>query len=342
MRLRRLSQAKRGLNLKVANALSTLAFLLALSVPGLGESLRELLAKNGIPATKFLQQELDQRVQGTSDVAAGRTLLAYQALSGELIVPPLHLVTYESRNGSVVRADLPMTDDDLCNGSFEVFKRLTHFTVLFMHINPSAGCMLILDSKLELKKTVYGFDVYEVAPDQILVFEDMMHFAPVHPQRLEVVNLANRTATEIYPLKGDVWRARLIAEHAKKMPSPKICEESNDPCVPEYFDEDIRSVRTDGQGRFTFEANQSADHAPGKEQTPVTVVEQTVLYAYEWVPGASGEAGGWRFCAEKPADSAAAPQPRSLDQGQIGTHCQPSITVKADQASADFNPFPNN
>ncbi len=109
---------------------------------------------------------------------------------------------------------------------------IEEFIVLSSSLTPSAECLQLFDKKLQLHSTLYGFGPVLVAPGQIVMIENMIHFAPVHPERLQLVDLHSGAIQELYPPKNDQAREHLAGEHARHMPSKELCMSMNDPCAP--------------------------------------------------------------------------------------------------------------
>jgi hypothetical protein len=140
----------------------------------------------------------------------------------------------------------------------------------------------------------------------------MVHFSPVHPERVQIADLRSGKTSELYPTKGDVQREQLIKERAKHLPPDAACVRANDPCRPELFDEDVWQMGTDGKGNFAFLIEQSPCVAWGASAA------QNVLYIYQ-----RGSAG-WHFCERKVADSEREALGKSLvaDFGQVARRCK--------------------
>jgi hypothetical protein len=70
------------------------------------------------------------------------------------------------------------------------------------HINPSAGCVLILKSDLSFSAGLFGWVVAKI--DGNIVFEgNAIHFAPTHPARLSIFDPRRAMLSPIYPEKTD-------------------------------------------------------------------------------------------------------------------------------------------
>lgn len=313
-----------------------LFFLQVTAFSATAEELKELLASGGIPPTSFAPPELVAPVQGYAVEGDGRVVLAYRGLKGELLTGPTKLIRYDQSSGRVLRAELPLPEDDVCSGSVEEMKLVREFALLTVSISPSAACLIVVGDDLKLRKVLYGFNPIEVEPGRVVIIENMIHFAPVHPERLQLADLGSGKTWELYPPKDDLLRAELAAEHAKHMPSQEICTRMNDSCKPGEFDEDIRALGTDGKGRFAFLVPQSASHAVKEGEPPETVASQAVLYVYQ------RDGDGWLYCENKVDKSHIEGLSRLLrfNFDSVAKRCQPKLTVIPDTSTMSYNPTP--
>ncbi len=293
-------------------------------------TLKELLLSHDVPIKQFSPLELSASVEGHGSSNAQQVLLAYRQLTGELFAGPLHLLRYNKRTGAVVRSDAGLAGNDLCLGSIESVRFLGSFTLLSTSMSPSAECLLVIGANLHVQHTFYGFGPVEVEPNQVILIEDMVHFAPVHPERVQLADLTTGKTVELYPPQNDPLRARLAREHRKRMPDKKTCALMNDPCRAALFDEGVRSLHADGTGRFAFLALQSASHATQPDMPPTIEVSQAVLYVYK------RGSDGWRYCQVE-VDAAHIEAVSGFlrsDFSKVANRCVPTSPVIADMSTA--------
>lgn len=323
--------AGRYLNHKYA--FGSLLFLLLTSCRA--ETLKELLVSNQVPLASFQPSDLQQTVQGSAAADERQVVLAYQTVNAKSLLGHPHLIRYSKTSGKMSSFGAPADRADICLGSIETIHLVGGFTLVSTSVSPSAECMWVFDSDLKPRQTLFGFGPVEVEPQQIVFIENMIHFAPVHPERLQFADLVSGKTAELYPPKGDALRDRLITEHEKHMPAQATCAHNNDPCEPDKFDEDIRSTETDGKGTFAFVAVQSANHAFNPDEDPVTVVSQSVLYIYK------RESDGWRYCEQEVSGSEVEIVQQSLrsDFAKVRTRCTPTLPVVPEMSTAEYNPF---
>ncbi|MGC2635976.1 MAG: hypothetical protein WA294_02285 [Acidobacteriaceae bacterium] len=296
--------------------------VLLVIAPGIcsAETLAQFLEKNDIPTTGISAAELAGQIDGISSDSGNYTYVAWLKLNGELVTGTPQLIRYDSRTHTVSRADLAGDgyDEGLCSGSLEGMQFVENFTILMTGISPSANCAMVLGPKLRLVETLYGFGIEEINPGEVVLTEDMVHFAPVHDEHLLVVNLLNGASTEVFPPKGDALRTQFIAERARRMQSEKACQQDDD-CDPSSFDEDIHFLASDGKGRFAIEVQR-----PSSDDDP-----KVTFYLYQH------SARGWRYC-ERTSDG---PKRFGWDGGDDSTFvgvCTPSLPVKADEPASNW------
>ena len=264
--------------------------------------------------------------------------MVYHELDGERLINPLHLVKFRQTHDPVLRRDLAINSDDLCDGSLLGISFLHDLTMVDLHLSPSASCLVVLDNRFRVVRKLFGFAWNEVAPYQVAIIEDMVHFAPVHPERLLIADLLHPHSAEVYPSKDDPLRKQFIAENAKHMPSDEICRLSDDPCAPDEFDEDIMSFATDGRGKFAFLASLNAIHTLAKDQPPESVWTQTGLYIYQQ------DKLGWLYCEKEIPDSEVEGlrMMTSFQFDPATAACKPNLPVIPDRTTASFSPFAPN
>ncbi len=299
------------------------------------DTLKQLLQSQKIPLSAFQELELNESVSGVGADQKDLAFLAYQQVKNNTLTGPLHLVIYSHATAAIRRKDLPVSDTGVCPGSPDHIQFIDEFILYSSSLSPSAECLLVLDRNLRLRKTLYGFGPLQIAPGQIVFIENMVHFSPVHPERLQFADLRTGATTELYPPKDDALRARLASENAAHMPSDETCMRMNDPCKPEEFDEDISSMGTDGKGRFAFIAVQSAQHAVQENKPSEIVPSQVVLYVYE------RRRNGWFYCQREIDDSEARSLQDELSShfDQVAVRCAPALHVVPDLSTARYNPF---
>lgn len=255
------------------------------------QTLHEELQKAGIVESGFSPSELAQHVNGASARNGSSIYLVYMRVNaGDELAGFPRAIRYEPGSGLMLRKDLAIRDEDICCGSPGGISFTQSYELFEFHLNPSASAVIVADSKLQPTEVLYGFGEREIAPDEVIFTESMVHFAPVHAERIMLANLRTGAAQELYPPKGDALRTAFARDHAAKMPPAAVCEAMNDPCDPDDYDEDIEWVRGDGPDRFLLHVSRNAVHAMKKDEPPDSVLNDEALYVYE------RRRGEWFYC----------------------------------------------
>lgn len=309
-------------------------------------SLRKELTEAGIPLTSFSKAELDEIVDGVSADKGQYVYFAYLRTKGEMLTGFPLLLRYDQKTDTILRSELQLDEKDDCCGSPDGIEFVDDYLLLQFHYNPSAASVVVLNNKLKMTELFYGFGSERIAPYQIVMIEGMMHFAPVHPERLKYLDLQTGNTKEFYPLKGDAIRAQFVQDNGKRMPRDEVCEKVGyGSCDPELFDEDIDVLGSDGNGRFALLANLDASYpTPLGEGTSGPNLQRSVLYLYEL--GNSG----WKYCdvqiIEKEAEEIEGIKYKErngengMTYNMVKGRCNPNRAVEPDMSTSDFSPFP--
>lgn len=288
-------------------------------------SLRKELTQAGIPLTSFSNAELDEAVDGTGASKQPYVFFVYVRRDGDSLTGLPHLVRYDQNTEAILRLDLQLKKQDpYCCGSPEGIKFLDDYLLLYFHYNPSASSVLVLDKNLKLLQSLDGFSLQKVALNQIVMVENMVHFAPVHPERLQWADLSENFTQEIYPLKNDPVRNRFKLEYVKRMPA--MCKLSNELCDYGLFEEGCVYLGGDGQTQIAFECGRSANYQAkqGKESVPYFTDSAIYLYAHN--------SKGWAYCAQAISEDEATALDKEETKGydKIKSRCTPNLPVVPD------------
>lgn len=297
--------------------------LLACSMPLHAATLRELLKAHGISTSSVPAYALSQSAPTDRFAQSNGSVVVAWSLPGSAAGTwPLHLIRKDRKSGLTTVGEVRLATEDICAGALNGIQLIGEFLLLETHITPSASCALVVDRSLQLRHELYGFGAREVEPGRILLVENMIHFAAVHPERLEIADLASGQTAELYPLENDPLRATLVRGHAAHMPAAEVCARMNDPCSPELFDESIFVLATDQSGYFAMAVKQEAVHRFVEEAPAKTVAVQSVLYIYRHA------AAGWAWC-ESPLDAQEAVRLSSseLSLDEMKGRCEPTVPV---------------
>jgi len=309
----------------------TVLLLCSMGLPA--QTLREFLTEYKIPTSSVPGAALSQSiVPGTITQSSRWAVVSWSLPGAALRTWPLHLVRMNRQTGATSTGELRLRKDDVCAGSLLDITLVEDFVLVGTNINSSAQCLLVLDSSLRVRKTLYGFEPQEVEPGRIVLIENMIHFAAVHPERLQFVDLASEQTRELYPPKDDALRADLAKRNEAGMPAHEICEQNNDPCDPKLFDETLGPFATDGRGRFAMLVDQEADHvtASGEDQA---IAKQRVLYVYQRT------GAGWAWCESRltPAEADQLTNHRFV-LDEVAGRCEPKRPVVPEMKGPEINP----
>ena len=269
--------------------------LLAVSDVSAG-TLRQTLQDHAVPISGFTLQELDAAVDSAAVVSdEGRFLLAYPTFEGgEAVRGPLQVIAFDRTTGKLVRRRINSPEvSEFCLGSVLEIAQQAEYLLIETHINPSASCTLILGTDLRVVHTLFAWKVAQLGPRGLLLEEDQIHFAPVHPLRLTVFDLASGQMQEIYPPDNDSLRARFSKDLSSHLPPRSWCAEHNHPCDPASFDEELRNpVFAQASGTrvafiVTFSAERFGDDAAR------SIGLRSAMYVYR------REEDGWSYCQQE-------------------------------------------
>jgi hypothetical protein len=170
-------------------------------------------------------------------------VIAYYLDDGTgLLKPPLYIDRYDLISKTWESATLdkltPKGESWACLGAVLEITSLSDQLILETHIDPSAGCALILSRKLELEAALNGWLLGHFDDGTIIYHRSEVHFATVHPAEIAVYEEKSGKDYLLYPPKPESpVRERLTAElrdffHTHQ----EYCTKANDPCDPTQFD----------------------------------------------------------------------------------------------------------
>ncbi len=175
-----------------------------------------------------------------------------------------------------------------CLGSALRIREHRNFVYIETHVNPSAGCTIVLSSLLSYRAALSGSLLGLLGSEYAIVQRSEIHFASVHPLHIAVYDAARNRSVEVYPPEGDVLRrqySRLIRPHISK----KWCSENNAQCDPDNFNTDVdrKLAINEAAKAFGFEA--TFDAMGFGEEAAARVAPRTIFYIYR-------ERGGiWQY-----------------------------------------------
>jgi len=133
--------------------------------------------------------------------------------------------------------------DEICEfGLGSVFLASNaRYLILNGHLSPSASCTWVLDRGLNIVSMFSAVSTRMLQTHTLLVTDSTIHFFPVHPLRMRIVDLANSTSRVIYPTQPE---GKLRAQYQKQLAvALALCE--NDPVCWERAAQDNVSLESD-------------------------------------------------------------------------------------------------
>ncbi len=281
-------------------------FFLAFSLLGLspilrGETLGAVLASNKLSPNLISENDRQQPITSFAvSTENSRFLLAYYDDDGSGGLPPvLHVLRYDRQTEDLRRTDLHgieipfqivhevMTQvSSNCMGSALNISEKAGLIIIHTHINPSAGCALILTSDLGFIAGLGG-GLLATIDGNIIFVENTIHFAPTHPARISAYNLQQKKLTSIYPMENDPARKQFSSELQNHLAPSSNCREQNITCDPESFSTDIEHVTvSENERSFAFDAQMTPEGFGEDAQRaikPKTIHYTCSLKDGEWV-----------------------------------------------------------
>jgi hypothetical protein len=242
---------ERGHGMKPLLSLIAFGCAILLSAQTQPRTLREVLAADGMTVADGTLPNLDKPVtSGSSLNDPARYVLAYYLDDGAGVLrSPMFIDAYDRKartwesaavtgGGSQINAAGASMSDDVCLGSVLRIQASAESIFLDTHINPSAGCLLILSQDLKVRKALFGWYIARFSDDSVVYQRGEVHFAPVHPSELALYNWRSGREVELFPIKP--FQAIRLA-HIQRLREffstrREWCNKNNDPCDPEQMD----------------------------------------------------------------------------------------------------------
>ncbi len=155
---------------------------------------------------------------------------------------PLRVLSFNRQTEDWKSSQLMLAGEQIgyseCVGSVLGVHALPSAFLLDTHINPSAGCLVILDRKLAFQKALYGWYLAALGGTQIIFQRSEVHSAAVQPAELALYDLKSKRETSLFPRKSF---PPILADYKAKLldfyrAHQEWCKEHNDPCDAESVD----------------------------------------------------------------------------------------------------------
>jgi hypothetical protein len=218
--------------------------LLALPAPAQQDgTLRSALHEEGLPLDSPVLPALDQKITGGAELDSPEQFaIAYYLDKGTRnLVPPLYVLRFDRKTRTWQKGEIGDSAEaviDPCLSQVLDVRSFGEGLVIETHINPSAGCALLLSGNLKLEATLDGWVLDAFSDGALLYHRSQVHFATVHPAEIAVFDPRAKKDFTIFPPKAETpVRQRLIAELREFFKTHQdYCRAANDPCDPLRFD----------------------------------------------------------------------------------------------------------
>jgi hypothetical protein len=206
-------------------------------------TLGDVLRAHGLTASPQVLGNLDKPITSYSIFDNGREfLIAYYLDDGTgLLTEPLFVHRYDAVahewKGIEITDRAAQTSDVRCLGSAVSIRVSAHAIYIGTHLNPSAGCTIVLSRGLAVQAVLPGW-VLALFADETIVYErSQVHFAPTHYAELFLHDEPHHHDRQLYPMKP---YQRIRIDHMHKVrriySNKEWCRDHNHHCDPERFD----------------------------------------------------------------------------------------------------------
>lgn len=172
------------------------------SLQGTWPPLRQVVQNHGIDASGL--DDADRQI--TSYAVASEKAwfaIAYYWFDGTDWLPPeLRIRTLDRRTGRWRHAIL--SGEHRRGGSVLRIARRPGVIYLDLHINPSAGELVVLSEDLKVKKSLYGSSSLILPDGRVVYANSMVHFAPAHPGSISLYDPRTGRDVRLYPATPDI------------------------------------------------------------------------------------------------------------------------------------------
>ena len=214
------------------------------SLPRKEQTLLQVLAAAGLKPSPEVVKDLDQPITSYADLNDhGMFLIAYYlSLPSGMLEDPLRLLSFDRKTEEWRSAQVMLGGEQIghseCLGSVLGVHAVPSAFLLDTHINPSAGCLVILDHNLAFRNALYGWYLTTLNDAQIVFQRSEVHFAAVHPAELALYDVTTYHETPLFPRKPfqAIRRAYTAKLQDFYRTHQEWCKESNDPCDTERVD----------------------------------------------------------------------------------------------------------
>lgn len=226
--------------------------LLLLSLPAQAQdqadTLRDALHEEGLPLDSAILPNLDKKIAGAAELSdTQQFVIAYYSDDGAgVLKPPLHILRFDRQSRTWQKGEIGSASEqeavaDPCFGAVLDVRSFGEELVIETHVNPSAGCVLVISKELKLGATLDGWVLGAFLDGTLLYHCSQVHFATVHPAEIAVFDSKARKEFTLFPPKAVTpVRQKLIGELREFYRTHQnYCNKANDPCNPQMFDSSL-------------------------------------------------------------------------------------------------------
>jgi hypothetical protein len=207
--------------------------------------------------------------------------------NSDVLTPPLHVLRFLRKAKRWIQADLlgsnnssGMLPDAACEGSAVAVHRAGGFLYVGLHLNPSAECTLVLDSKLDVKRILFGWYVAGFQNGKVVYEHNTTHFAPTHPLVVSVYDPGAAKDTQLYPQPSDPYRSDFV-DQLQHIMGVDRCTTENCASDPEKFESELgESASNDRTNSFAFIAQYSPVGFVRADEVDSPELNKKIVYIY--------------------------------------------------------------
>lgn len=211
-----------------------------------GARLSQVLACYSLPAGPAIKATLRTPITSYAAVADNDSFIIgyYLHQQDGYLRPPLFIAHYSKLRRQWRQIELAQFNAESgdgrsvsCLGSVMEIWPVPNGYYLRTHLNPSAGCLLVLSSDLRLKKVLYGWPLLYFRDGLLIYQRSMVHFAPTHPLEIRTWNPSTDREQTIYPQPSSLLRQTHIEKAREAWSDEAWCHAHNHHCDPARFDD---------------------------------------------------------------------------------------------------------
>ena len=285
----------RQVNSGVLVGLLAASFLMAYPQLLNAETLRDVIAKSEQAPNVTSLRNLDRAVLGSSVFTDDRWYVVAYYLDENVSASEaiLHIDRLDRRTQKWINAEIPASQRRAgevdCLGFGIALDSSPIGFLVSTHLSPSAECLLVLTTDLQVRAGLYGWQLAMFRDGSILYHRSQIHFASAHPLEIGLYDIKTGRDTTIFPRKP--YQTIRLAEIARLRDffaaNDLWCNVHNHPCDPEWFDNALNGeVAVNEQAALVFVVDYGTD-SQDSDAPPVTVGHRKAVYVYRHVRDAS-------------------------------------------------------